>query len=105
MEELVPEGLGGFGDELEGFRRQVGQGLGLLGRELEAAPNGPGGGEVDDEGQDLPTAPLRSGRLRRRACGACGSLSRRRKRGRVAGRPRRPFYETPAVKLRRSGFC
>lgn len=87
------------------MRRAVGQGLGLLGGKLEATADRPGGGEVEDEGEDLPTASLRAGRLRRRAFGACGSLSRGRRRGRAADRPRRPFYETAAVKLRRSGFC
>jgi len=68
-------------------RRAVGQRLGLLCGESEAAPNGPGGGEVEEEGQDLPIASLRSGRLRRRAFGACGFLSRRRRRGTAVGRP------------------
>ncbi len=35
------------------MRRAVGQRLGLLCGESEAAPNGPGGGEVDDQGEDL----------------------------------------------------
>ncbi len=71
--------------------------LGLLSGKLEAAPDSPGGGEVDDRGKDLPTASLRSWRLRRRACGACGYLSRYRRRDTRAGRLRRPFYETAAV--------
>ena len=31
----------------------MGEGLGLLGRKLQAPPDGPGGGEVGDEGEDL----------------------------------------------------
>ncbi len=76
------------------MRRAVGQRLGLLCGESEAVPNGPGGGEVEEEGEDLPTASLRSGRLRRRAYGACGSLSRRRRRGKRVERPPRPCGQT-----------
>ncbi len=50
--ELETEGSGRFGEELEGFRRSVGQGVRLLGGKLATADR-LGGGEVDDEGEDL----------------------------------------------------
>ena len=69
-------GEGGLDEELDLVGWRVSQRLGLLSRKLQAPADRPGGGEVGDEGEDLPTASLRSGRLRRRALGACGSLSR-----------------------------
>ena len=50
-------------EELELSRWSMGQGFGLLGWKLQASPDGPGGVEVGDEGEDSPTASLRSGRL------------------------------------------
>jgi len=51
--ELEATGSGGFCEELQRLGRRMRQGLGLLSREPEAPADGPGGGEVEDEGEDL----------------------------------------------------
>ena len=43
---------------------KVGQRLGLLGRQIQAPSDRPSSGKFGDEGEDLPTASVRSGRRR-----------------------------------------
>ena len=89
---FVAGGVSGYlVEELELMRWSVGQRFGLLGRQLQTLADRPGGGKVGYEGKDPPTGSLRSRLLRRRAFGACGSLSQHHRMGTTRSRSHRPF--------------